>query len=162
MDQFFEQPDEKTAAISLSSQASCATRVGKTKGFQIGGQETDIVLLVMNQSGADRLLSNTKFTLGAEATVAAGPVGRGTPRHGSIRSDLHSFGPGVELEGEPSLLRLHDRRVLVRLARLHERRPDYPTAARVWQDLIALMERGLGSKPASMGIWCMCSTPPAI
>ena len=44
-------------------------------GFQIGGSESEIVMLVMNKKGVDRLLS-TKFTLGGDATVAAGPVGR--------------------------------------------------------------------------------------
>jgi len=48
---------------------------GGSVGFQIGGSETDVVLLVMNAKGADRLLSS-KFTLGAEGAVAAGPVGR--------------------------------------------------------------------------------------
>lgn len=48
---------------------------GGSFGFQIGGQETEVVMLVMNQKGMDRLLS-TKFTLGADASVAAGPVGR--------------------------------------------------------------------------------------
>src|SRR5436309_2205746 len=45
---------------------------GGSVGFQIGGSETDVVLLVMNDRGADRLLS-TEFTLGAEGQVAAGP-----------------------------------------------------------------------------------------
>jgi SH3 domain-containing YSC84-like protein 1 len=44
-------------------------------GLQIGAQEVDLVLLVMNQGGADRLLRN-KVSLGADASVAAGPVGR--------------------------------------------------------------------------------------
>jgi lipid-binding SYLF domain-containing protein len=48
---------------------------GGSVGFQIGGSETDVVMLVMNQRGADKLLSS-KFTLGAEGEVAAGPVGR--------------------------------------------------------------------------------------
>jgi lipid-binding SYLF domain-containing protein len=48
---------------------------GGTFGLQIGGSETDVILLVMNQRGADRLLSS-QFTLGAEGEVAAGPVGR--------------------------------------------------------------------------------------
>jgi lipid-binding SYLF domain-containing protein len=53
-----------------------AVRVeGGSVGFQIGGSETDVVLLVMDKKGADRLLS-TKFTLGGEGEVAAGPVGR--------------------------------------------------------------------------------------
>jgi lipid-binding SYLF domain-containing protein len=50
---------------------------GGSVGFQIGGTETDVFMLVMNQRGMDRLLS-TKFTLGGDATAAAGPVGRST------------------------------------------------------------------------------------
>jgi len=57
--------------------APAAVRVeGGSVGFQIGGQETDVVMLVMNESGAKRLLSNTKFTIGGDASVAAGPLGR--------------------------------------------------------------------------------------
>ncbi|MEQ1948397.1 MAG: lipid-binding SYLF domain-containing protein [Bryobacteraceae bacterium] len=48
---------------------------GGSVGFQIGGSEMDVFMLVMNKRGADRLLRN-KFTLGGDATVAAGPVGR--------------------------------------------------------------------------------------
>jgi lipid-binding SYLF domain-containing protein len=44
-------------------------------GFQIGAQQTDLVLLVMNRSGLQKLL-NDKVTLGADASIAAGPVGR--------------------------------------------------------------------------------------
>jgi SH3 domain-containing YSC84-like protein 1 len=50
---------------------------GGSVGFQIGGSETDVILLVMNERGMRRLLSS-KFTLGADASVAAGPVGRTT------------------------------------------------------------------------------------
>ena len=50
---------------------------GGSVGFQIGGSETDVFMLVMNQGGMKRLLS-TKFTLGGDASVAAGPVGRDT------------------------------------------------------------------------------------
>ena len=46
-------------------------------GFQIGGQEIDLVLLVMNKSGVNKLLED-KVSLGADAAVAAGPVGRST------------------------------------------------------------------------------------
>lgn len=53
-----------------------AVRVeGGSFGFQIGGSETDVIMLVMNERGAQRLLSS-KFTLGGDASVAAGPVGR--------------------------------------------------------------------------------------
>lgn len=44
-------------------------------GFQIGASETDIVMLVMNRRGMEKLLQS-KFTLGGAAEVAAGPVGR--------------------------------------------------------------------------------------
>lgn len=50
---------------------------GGSIGFQAGGQETDIILLVMNQKGMERLTSS-KFTLGGDASIAAGPVGRST------------------------------------------------------------------------------------
>jgi lipid-binding SYLF domain-containing protein len=48
---------------------------GGSLGLQIGGSETDVVMLVMNDRGADRLLQS-QFTLGGEGEVAAGPVGR--------------------------------------------------------------------------------------
>ena len=48
---------------------------GGSFGFQIGGSETDAIMLVMNEGGAAKLMSS-KFTLGADAAVAAGPVGR--------------------------------------------------------------------------------------
>jgi SH3 domain-containing YSC84-like protein 1 len=44
-------------------------------GFQIGAQSTDLVLVVMNRRGVEKLLSN-KVTLGTDASIAAGPVGR--------------------------------------------------------------------------------------
>jgi lipid-binding SYLF domain-containing protein len=50
---------------------------GGSVGFQIGGSEMDVFMLIMNERGMDRLLS-TKFTLGGDATVAAGPIGRST------------------------------------------------------------------------------------
>lgn len=57
------------------SAPSAVRMEGGSVGFQIGGSETDIILLVMNEKGMDRLLGN-KFTLGGEASVAAGPKGR--------------------------------------------------------------------------------------
>jgi len=50
---------------------------GGSFGFQIGGQSTDVVMLMMNDRGMQHLLKS-KFTLGADASVAAGPVGRAT------------------------------------------------------------------------------------
>jgi SH3 domain-containing YSC84-like protein 1 len=56
--------------------APAAMRIeGGSFGFQIGVSDTDVVLLVMNKNAVNKLLSS-KFTLGAEGTVAAGPVGR--------------------------------------------------------------------------------------
>src|SRR5205823_12827332 len=51
-------------------------------GFQAGAEQVDLVLLVMNESGVQKLLQN-KVTLGADASVAAGPLGR----HGSVGTD---------------------------------------------------------------------------
>src|SRR6202142_2296107 len=50
---------------------------GGSVGFKIGGLGREVFLLGMKERGMDRLLS-TKFTLGGDATVAAGPVGRST------------------------------------------------------------------------------------
>jgi lipid-binding SYLF domain-containing protein len=79
---------------------------GGSVGFQIGGSETDLIMLVMSEKGADKLLSS-KFTLGAEGSVAAGPVGRtataqtDTQMHADILSWSRSQGlfAGIALEG---------------------------------------------------------------
>jgi lipid-binding SYLF domain-containing protein len=58
--------------------APAAIRVeGGSFGFQIGASSTDVIMLVMNERGMRRLMED-KFTLGGEATVAAGPIGRST------------------------------------------------------------------------------------
>jgi lipid-binding SYLF domain-containing protein len=63
-------------ASGLGWSAPAGVKVeGGSVGFQIGGSETDVIMLVMNKRGAEKLLSS-KFTLGADASVAAGPVGR--------------------------------------------------------------------------------------
>jgi len=48
---------------------------GGSVGFQIGVSSTDVILLIMNERGMKRL-TTSKFTIGGEATAAAGPVGR--------------------------------------------------------------------------------------
>jgi SH3 domain-containing YSC84-like protein 1 len=53
------------------------TTTGGSIGLQIGGQAVDVVMVVMNDRGMQALLTN-KFKLGADASVAAGPVGRHT------------------------------------------------------------------------------------
>lgn len=56
--------------------APAAVRVeGGSVGFQIGASSTDVVMLVMNKNGMNKLLES-KFTIGADASAAAGPVGR--------------------------------------------------------------------------------------
>ena len=60
---------------------------GGSFGPQIGGSSTDILMLVMNQSGMNKLLSD-KFTIGGEASAAAGPVGRQASANTDIR--LHA------------------------------------------------------------------------
>src|SRR5579872_23495 len=85
-------PDLKTAAFVVGGKygkgyLSCRTaragwsapgtvRIeGGSVGFQIGASSTDLIMLVMSARGMDKLL-DSKFTLGAEGSVAAGPVGR--------------------------------------------------------------------------------------
>src|SRR5258708_10157481 len=65
---------------------------GDSLGMQIGGESTDLILLVMNQRGAASILSS-KIKLGGDASAAAGPKGRDASAHTdlSIRADiLHS------------------------------------------------------------------------
>jgi lipid-binding SYLF domain-containing protein len=79
---------------------------GGSVGFQIGASSTDLIMLVMTERGADKLLSSA-FTLGAEGSVAAGPVGRTATAqtdaqlHADILSWSRSQGlfAGVALEG---------------------------------------------------------------
>lgn len=117
-------PDLKTAAFVVGGKygkgdllcrnkggsgwsAPASVRIeGGSVGFQIGGSETDLIMLVMSKGGADKLLSS-KFTLGAEGSVAAGPVGRtataqtDAQMHAEILSWSRTQGlfAGVALEG---------------------------------------------------------------
>ncbi len=117
-------PDLKTAAIMIGGKygkgyVSCRRKgldgwsapgtvriEGGSLGFQIGGSTTDLIMLVMNARGADKLLES-RFTIGGEASVAAGPVGRtvtaqtDAQMHADILSWSRSQGlfAGVALEG---------------------------------------------------------------
>ncbi len=79
---------------------------GGSVGFQIGGSETDVIMLVMNRRGAEKLLSS-KFTLGADASVAAGPVGRtsSADTDAKLNAEILSYSrsrgafAGISLEG---------------------------------------------------------------
>ena len=117
-------PDLKTAAFAVGGKygkgyLSCRNRSGTgwsapgtvrieggSVGFQIGGSSTDLIMLVMSERGADKLLES-KFTLGAEGSVAAGPVGRtaAAQTDAQMRADILSWSrtqgvfAGVALEG---------------------------------------------------------------
>jgi lipid-binding SYLF domain-containing protein len=117
-------PDLKTAAFIVGGKygkgfLSCRSKNGRgwsapasvrieggSVGFQIGGSSTDLIMLVMNKRGAEKLLAS-KFTLGAEGSVAAGPVGRtataqtDAQMHADILSWSRSQGifVGLALEG---------------------------------------------------------------
>ncbi len=119
-----DRPDLKTAGFIVGAKygkgyLACRSKVGPgwsapatvrieggSVGFQIGASSTDLIMLVMNQRGADKLLSS-KFTLGAEGSVAAGPVGRtaaaqtDAQMHADILSWSRTQGlfAGVALEG---------------------------------------------------------------
>ncbi|MGB7758650.1 MAG: lipid-binding SYLF domain-containing protein [Bryobacteraceae bacterium] len=91
--------------IGWSAPASMRVEGGSV-GFQIGLSETDVVLLVMNEGGMRHLLSD-KFTLGGEATAAAGPVGRDLAAETDAMmsaemlsySRSHGLFAGISLEG---------------------------------------------------------------
>jgi len=79
---------------------------GGSVGFQIGGSSTDLIMLVMTERGSQKLLES-KFTVGAEGSVAAGPVGRtataqtDVQMHADILSWSRSQGlfAGIALQG---------------------------------------------------------------
>jgi lipid-binding SYLF domain-containing protein len=79
---------------------------GGSFGFQIGISDTDVVLLVMNDGGMKHLLSD-KFTVGGEASGAAGPIGRDVSAQTDAMlnaemlsySRTHGLFAGISLEG---------------------------------------------------------------
>jgi SH3 domain-containing YSC84-like protein 1 len=82
------------------------TITGGSWGLQLGGQAVDLVLVVMNQHGMDELLSS-KFKIGADASAAAGPVGRdaGADTDWKMKSEILTYSrargvfAGVDLAG---------------------------------------------------------------
>jgi lipid-binding SYLF domain-containing protein len=88
-----------------SAPAMMAVEAGSV-GFQIGGEATDFVLLVMNKRGANSILTN-QVKLGGDAAVAAGPVGRNAAASTDVtmRAEILSYSrsrglfAGVSLEG---------------------------------------------------------------
>jgi lipid-binding SYLF domain-containing protein len=87
--------------------APAAMRIeGGSFGLQIGGSESDVVLLINNESGMKHLLAD-KFTIGADATAAAGPVGRDASAHtdAAMHAEMLAYSrsrglfAGIALEG---------------------------------------------------------------
>ncbi len=95
----------KSSGVGWSAPGSVRISGGKF-GLLIGGAETDVVMLVMNQTGMEHLVSD-KFQLGGEASAAAGPVGRDSSAmtdaelHAEILSYSRSRGlfGGLDLTG---------------------------------------------------------------
>ena len=115
-------PSMKKAALVVGGEygsgvMSCRARTGWSNpvfmqlakgslGLQIGAQQTDLVLLMMNRRGLDKLLAD-KVSLGADASLAAGPVGRSTSADTDAqqRAEILSYSrasgvfAGVDLSG---------------------------------------------------------------
>jgi lipid-binding SYLF domain-containing protein len=95
----------RSGGVGWSAPAAMVVEGGSV-GFQIGASETDIVLLVMNDGGMRHLLSD-KFTLGGDASVAAGPVGRELTAQtdAMMKAEMlsysrsHGLFAGISLEG---------------------------------------------------------------
>jgi lipid-binding SYLF domain-containing protein len=124
--------------------APAAIRIeGGSVGFQIGGSEQDVILLVMNGSGMSKLLSD-QFTLGGEGTVSAGPLGRDATAqtdammHAEMLSYSRSRGvfAGISLQGatlrqdDDADMELYGRKISNREI-LHEDVKAPPAAARL-------------------------------
>jgi SH3 domain-containing YSC84-like protein 1 len=96
----------KSSGVGWSAPGALRISGGKF-GLLIGGKETDVIMLVMNQSGMEHLLSS-KFKLGGEAAAAAGPVGRDSTAmtdaqmHAEILTYSRSRGAfgGLDLAGD--------------------------------------------------------------
>ncbi|MEO7650315.1 MAG: lipid-binding SYLF domain-containing protein [Bryobacteraceae bacterium] len=130
-------PNLKTAAFVVGGKygkgyVSCRSKTGKgwsapgtvrieggSVGFQIGGSSTDLIMLVMNERGAHKLLES-KFTLGGEGSVAAGPVGRTATAQtdAQMKAEILSWSrsqglfAGLALEGATLRQDLDDNRTL--------------------------------------------------
>ena len=124
--------------------APAAIRVeGGSVGFQIGGSEQDVILLVMNRSGMNKLLKD-QFTLGGEGTVAAGPLGRDASAQTDafMRAEMLSYSrsrgvfAGISLQGatlrqdDDSDMAMYGRRISNREI-LHENVKAPPAAAKL-------------------------------
>lgn len=114
---------------------------GGSFGLQIGVSKTDLVLVFRTQRGVDSLVSG-KFTIGADASAAAGPVGRsaGAATDGGLNAEIYSYSrarglfAGIALDGA----------VL---------KPDYAANAAIYGDGVTprrIFEGGVGQVPAAV------------
>jgi len=117
---------------------------GGSFGFQLGGQATDFVILVMNQGGARSIL-NSKVKLGGDASAAAGPVGRDAEADTDVtmRAEFLTYSrarglfAGISLEGSTlrpdndANERIYGRRLDAKEIALHGAVPIPPSARRM-------------------------------
>jgi SH3 domain-containing YSC84-like protein 1 len=127
---------------------------GGSFGLQIGGQATDFVLLVMNDRGANGILSS-KVKLGGDASVAAGPVGRDASAEtdASLRAEILSYSrargvfAGISLEGSTvrpdgdANEKIYGRKIPAKDIVLHDEAPVPPSAQQMTATLNARTPR---------------------
>ena len=141
------------------------TFTGGSVGWQLGLQSTDVVLVFKNRKGLETMLSGSEFTLGADASVAAGPVGRQATAGTDIKlnAEIYSYSrsrglfAGVALDG--SVLKVDNRAV----AAYYVNGTFVPPPA---QQLVELVARDTaGGPPAAATIPAVNfvpSTPPTV
>ena len=124
------------------------TMTGGSFGLQIGGQSTDLILVINNQKGLENLVRN-QFKIGADASVAAGPVGRDAQAATDIqmRAQILSYSrargvfAGVSINGSTirqdgdANLRFY-RRELTTSQIVFERLGGTPEPAAAWRDIL--------------------------
>jgi lipid-binding SYLF domain-containing protein len=96
----------KTGGAGGWSAPAAVRMEGGSVGFQIGGSEQDVLLLVMNEGGMKHLVAS-KFTIGGDATASAGPIGRDASAQtdATMRAEILSYSrsrglfAGISLEG---------------------------------------------------------------
>lgn len=122
---------------------------GGSIGFQIGGQSTDFVLFFMNQRSIESLLKS-KFTLGGDASIAAGPLGRTAEAATDLKlnAEIYSYAKsrglfaGISAEGsrlapnKKATYEFYGKKVWPEEVLLQHRAPSLPRAARRFLDML--------------------------
>lgn len=116
---------------------------GGSFGFQIGAQAADVVLFLMSKRSVDSLLKS-KFTLGGDVSVAAGPIGRSAEAStdARLKAEIYSYAKtrglfaGISLEGsrlaphKKSMIRYYGRPVDARSVLIDHEMPELPSEAK--------------------------------